>query len=586
MDAINEIKSRLSIEELVSQYVQLKKVGRNYKALCPFHKERTPSFYVSPEKQLAYCFGCHKGGDQFKFIQEIEGLDFKGALNLLAEKTGIELPKRLPEYEKKKSDRDRLITLHEEATEFFIDQLWNSDEGKKVLKYLKKRGVEEETVRSEKLGFAPDSKDALYSYLLKKDFTRDEILNGGLAIARDTEKSECVDRFRMRLIFPIENLSGNVCAFGGRAVRSGDEPKYLNSPETPIYYKSSLMYGLAKARQTIREKGNAIIVEGYMDALALRQAGYKNVVACGGTSLTEDQLAVLKRFTKNAIFAFDRDDAGKLATERAISLAMPQDFFGRVAIWDTNDKDPDECIQKNPKVFAKAIDDAQVASDYLLVYFKEKFDPSSAQGRKQIIESLLPFWGQIISPVELDEWLRKCSSEFNISLQSLYDELKRFQGKQKFLTRAYHPETAQAQVKGFDRYEYLLGLVLTYPETYSIANQFLTPDDFEKNELKNIYRSLASEYNQTLTEEEKEKMKVLSMYIEARNIDAPWEAIELEVLETILYIVKKKFDAQKRTKIARLKTASENEKKEFLQSYQELLEKEEALISKILCRKN
>ncbi|MBI4995064.1 toprim domain-containing protein [Candidatus Peregrinibacteria bacterium] len=475
----------------------------------------------------------------------------------------------------------------EEAEQFFVDQLLNTDEGKKVLKYLKKRGVEEETVKTEHLGFAPDSRESLYSYLLKKDFTRDEILASGLAIARDTEKSQCLDRFRMRLMFPIENLNGNVCAFGGRAVREGDEPKYLNSPETPIYYKSSLMYGLAKARSAIRENKSAIIVEGYMDALALCQAGYKNVAACGGTSLTDDQLAVLKRFTKNVIFAFDRDDAGKLATERAIELAMPQDFFVRVAVWQSNDKDPDECIQKNPKAFASAVEIAPPAADYLLTYFKEKFDAKNSQGKKQIIEAFLPFWNKLISPVELDQWLRSCSENIGISLQSIYDELKRFQGKQKFLKGPSQPQPETAKItKGFDIYEYLLGLLLTYPEAYSIANQFLTPEDFEKNDLQNIYRSLTSEYNQTLTEEEKQKMNVLSIYIEALHADAPWEVIECEVIEMTLGIIKKKFDREKRTLVSRMKDEKELEKKELLESYQKLLGREEELVSKILCLKN
>lgn len=581
MDAINEIKSRLSIEELVGQYVQLKKVGRSFKALCPFHKERTPSFHVSPEKQLAYCFGCHKGGDHFKFIQEIEGLDFRGALNLLAEKAGVELPKKMPEYTQKKSDRDRLIVLHEEATQFFIDQLWNSSEGEKVIKYLKKRGVTEETIKKEKLGFAPDGKDNIYSHLLKKDFTRDEILAGGLAVSRDTEKSDCVDRFRMRLMFPIENLNGNVCAFGGRAVREGDEPKYLNSPETSIYYKSSLMYGLSAARQTVRENKNAIIVEGYMDALALRQAGYKNVVACGGTSLTEDQLIVLKRFTKNILLAFDRDNAGKTATERAIQLAMSQEFSARIVVWKGEYKDPDECIRENPKNFAEGIESASKSPEYLSLYFKEKFGGD----KKQIIESLLPFWNQVINSIELDQWLRQSSADFDISLQSIYDELKRFQGKQKFLkSPAKTNEVNQAKV--FDTYEYLLGLLLTYPEIYNVVNQFLTPEDFGKNELQNIYRSLTSEYNQTLTEDEKEKVNVLGMYIEARDTDANWEVIESEALEITLSILKKKFNTEKRELSSRLKAAKPSEHAELLESYQKLLAKEEELIGRIPCPKN
>ncbi len=209
MDAISEIKARIAIEDLVSQYVQLKKVGRNFKALCPFHKERTPSFYVNPERQLAYCFGCRKGGDHFKFIEEIEGLDFVGALKFLAEKAGVALPKAVPHDKEKKSERDRLIILHEEAARFFEKQLFETPAGKKVLDYLKKRGLKEETIKSARLGFAQDEqKDALYSHLLSAGFKRPEILSAGLVLARDTSQDACVDRIRMRLMIPIQNLAG------------------------------------------------------------------------------------------------------------------------------------------------------------------------------------------------------------------------------------------------------------------------------------------------------------------------------------------------------------------------------------------
>lgn len=587
MDAVSEIKARIAIEDLVSQYVQLKKVGRNFKALCPFHKERTPSFYVNPERQLAYCFGCRKGGDHFKFIEEIEGLDFVGALKFLAEKAGVTLPKAVPQNKEKKSERDRLIVLHEEAARFFEKQLFETPDGKKVLDYLKKRGLKEETVKSARLGFASDEKTgALYSHLLGAGFKRPEILSAGLAVARDTSLDACVDRFRMRLMFPIQNLAGGICAFGGRAIREGDEPKYLNSPETPIFHKSSFLYGLAQGRAEIRRKNSAVIVEGYMDALAAHQAGITNAVACGGTALTEDQLNILKRFAKELIFAFDRDDAGKLATERAIELALSKEFSLRVAVWESKAKDPDECIRKDPKVFFAAAESAAPAMSYLFRHFQESSD-KTVLGKKQVIDKLLPFLSQIKSPVELDGWIKEVSVICGASLSSIYDELKRFQGKQK-MPIAFKSASASSTVdnfssisaKGFKGEEYLLGLLLTYPEAYAVANQIVTPEYFGDIELQNIYRSLTTQYNQTLDDHERERANILAMLSETLHSDMTWEAIESEVKQSAFNLVRQKLDREKRSLVAELRTVSGKDKEKLIEQYQELLAREDSLLGR------
>lgn len=560
----------------------MKKVGRNFKALCPFHKERTPSFYISPERQLAYCFGCKKGGDHFKFIEEIEGLDFRGALKFLAEKTGVQLPQMVPEDKHKKTERDHLIEIHDKATEFFEKQLWETDAGKKALSYLKKRDMKEETIRHARLGFSGEVNDGLYTYLLEKGFTRSEILVSGLAIARDMEQDKCVDRFRNRLMFPIQNLSGDICAFGGRAIKEGDEPKYLNSPETPIFHKSSLLYGLFDARGEIRTTNKAVIVEGYMDAIGAHQAGFKNVVACGGTALTEDQLVLIKRFTKNLILSFDRDNAGKMATDRSIELAFAKEFLVKVAVWDSKAKDPDECIRENPKAFTKALDDAFLASDYLLKNFAESFG-KDGQGKKKTIDALLPFFAKVSSPVELDEWLKQAAVFLDISLTSLYDELKRFQGKQKSV---FSKESAKAPSalpneeelkKKFKTQEYLLGLLLTYPELRSLANQLMRPEDFGDIELQNIYRSLTTEYNQSLDEQEASRANVLAMFVDSLVSDMKWEDMESEVKMTINTLLRQKLDGEKRSMLTRLNQAQGQEKMSLLESYQELISREEKL---------
>lgn len=583
MDSVSEIKARISIEDLVSQYVQLKKAGRHFKALCPFHKERTPSFYVSPERQLAYCFGCHKGGDHFKFIEEIEGLDFRGALQFLAEKAGVKLPQITPDEYRKKTERDRLIESHESAATYFETQLWNTEEGEKVLKYLKKRGLEEKTIKEARLGFAPDKNDELTAFLLKRDFTKNEILASGLAFAREFEREGgLTDRFRMRLIFPIQNLTGQICAFGGRAVREGDEPKYLNSPETSIYHKNSVLYGLSLARHEIRPKGNAIIVEGYMDVLSLHQAGFKNVVASSGTALTENQLSILKRFTKEIVFAFDGDEAGKLATQRAIETAFTQEFLIKVAVWDEKFKDPDECVRKSPKIFQEALDAAKPATLYLIDIFKQTYGTATIDGKKKIINLLLPFWAVVKSPLELDEWLKQITLTLGVSASVLYDELKRFSGKQKVLTQS-RLHSVDENVGVFSVQEYLLGLILTYPETLSIASQYIASKDFDDKQLENIYRSITTQYNQS--PEELQRSEILKMYIEARSSDMQWDVVQKEVLEAVRTLKKQQFDREKRSLVNQMKgvskDASSKEKTRLLESYQELLTKEEQLLSKI-----
>ncbi|MBI2453577.1 DNA primase, partial [Candidatus Peregrinibacteria bacterium] len=435
IDPVAEIKARIAIEDLVAQYVPLKKAGRQMKALCPFHKERTPSFYVSPDRQIAYCFGCRKGGDHFRFIQEIEGLDFRGALELLADRAGIELPKATPQRQamerEKKTERDRLYELHEHAASFFEEQLWKTKEGENMLSYFKKRGLKEKIIRDARLGYAPDEPAALFPFLLAKDFTRSEIAASGLAFSRDTSQGNFIDRFRGRVMFPIENIMGAVCAFGARAVKEGDEPKYLNSPETPIYQKNAILLGFGKARGEIRSRNFAVIVEGYMDALACHQAGFLNVVACSGTALTETQLSMLKRFTKDVVFSFDRDGAGKMATERALEMGFEAELSMKVAVWAGSAKDPDECLREDPKLFEEALQCAKPAFDYLLDYFSEKFDLTSVDGKKKMLFAILPFAARIKGALEIDECLKTLAAKMGTSLTPIYDELKRYQGKQK-----------------------------------------------------------------------------------------------------------------------------------------------------------
>jgi DNA primase len=263
-DPVDEIKSRLSIEELVSSYVQLKKAGRSYKGLCPFHSEKTPSFVVSSEKQICHCFGCNKGGDIFTFIQEVEGISFPEALRLLADRVGVKIEEnKSKSVSVSKKEKDEFYRAHDLAAEFFEKQLLSSRDGEKVLEYLYKRGLTNETIKEFRLGFAPDSYDSLYPFLLKKGINKDILIQSGLVSAKNLSSDDIYDKYRQRLIFPILDNLGKICGFGGRALKKDQMPKYLNSPENIIYNKSKLLYGLYHSQKAIKEFDKILLVEGY-----------------------------------------------------------------------------------------------------------------------------------------------------------------------------------------------------------------------------------------------------------------------------------------------------------------------------------
>jgi len=339
MNHLEEIRAKLSIEDIVGGYLQLKKAGRNLKGLCPFHNDTRPSFMISPEKGIAYCFACNTGGDIFKFIQLIEKVEFPEAVKLLADRAGVRLPQFKPEAHNAKL---RTLKANEEAASFFAQQLKKSKVG---MKYFKERGLNEETIKEFNLGFAADSYHALKDELLKTGFSEKELLNGGLLSQRSIADKSTYDRFRNRYIFPIRDHQGSTVGFGGRIIGEG-EPKYLNSPDTAVYNKSFVLYGLDLAKDAIKQEDFAIFVEGYMDVIAAHQAGTKNTVATSGTALTPLQLKLIKRYTTNIAFAFDQDAAGTQATKRAIELAQEAELSIKVILIPTG-KDPDDCIRES-----------------------------------------------------------------------------------------------------------------------------------------------------------------------------------------------------------------------------------------------
>jgi DNA primase len=402
-DNVSKIKDRLDIVDVISGYLKLSKAGQNYKARCPFHNEKTPSFVVSPERQVWHCFGCSKGGDMFGFVKEIEGVEFIDSLRILASKAGIELSSFDPAV---KDDKARLYEVCESATKFFEKQFLSSA-GKRALEYLKSRGVSDETVKEFRLGFAPNDWNSLGTFLKNCGYSESEITESGLAIKR-TDGSGAYDRFRSRIMFPISDLNGQVVGFTGRIFESYDKEaaKYINTPQTKIYDKSRILYGLNKAKTEIKRADQCVLVEGNMDALMSYQAGIKNVVASSGTALTPNHLTLLHRYTANLGFCFDTDQAGAMATRRGIGLALSQNFNIKVVeINDKECKDPADLVKKNSEAWPETVSQAKPVLDFYFNKAKATFNPDSAESKKTVVSVLSPFLKRLTSQVEKSHWI-------------------------------------------------------------------------------------------------------------------------------------------------------------------------------------
>jgi DNA primase len=412
----DKVKQQADIVRVVGEYVRLKKSGQNFTGLCPFHGEKTPSFAVHPVKQIFHCFGCGKGGDVFSFVMEMEKCQFPEAVRIVAEKCGIAIPRpkeRSPEERKENQQRAALVEMHREAQAFFVKQLESTAEGKAARAYLEDRGLNAEAIARFGIGYAPSGGDALLRYL-KQKYAEKLLVESGL-VSRD-QSGRLFDRFRRRITFAIANESGKVVAFGCRAL-GDDLPKYLNSPETPIYSKSNVLYHMDRAKDAIRRENFAVLVEGYMDAIAVARAGINNVVASCGTSLAEPQIKLLGRFTKRVIVNYDPDAAGQAATERSISLLLEQDFEVRVlALPAIGDKkaDPDLFIkEKGAEAYIKALKESPPYVDYLIARARQ-MDLTTGEGKLRALNFLMPYLQKIPNRLLRSEWATRISQQLRI----------------------------------------------------------------------------------------------------------------------------------------------------------------------------
>ncbi len=468
---IEDIKTQTDIVDLISNYVDIKKTGSNYKALCPFHSERTPSFVVNPEKQIFHCFGCGEGGDIISFIMKQEGLSFIESVHLLAEKAGIKISRDLRSTKESSQKRDALLQIQKNGMHYFIDALKKS---RNARKYLHDRGLSNETIETFSIGFAPDKRDALYRVLKKESFSDTDLVDSG--VVRWSENGY-QDVFRGRIMFPIFNLHGNPIAFGGRIIYQG-MPKYLNSSETLLFKKGETLFGLHLTKKDVMKKGYAIIVEGYFDVIACFQYGVKNVFATLGTSLTENHVRMIKRYTKNILLIFDGDTAGISAAKRSLDTIFRNGLVAKVLLLPEN-SDPDSFLKSHGETeFQKMISKAQDFIDFMLSTGGNNIDTL-----RDIFNTLSHVQDAILKSKLLTELADKAS----VSEAILREEM----GKFKQNKRSLPLEQKKPQIKSAE--EILLGIYLSFPEMAEMINEHLNPGVIDNPLIKKIFDALYSQ---------------------------------------------------------------------------------------------
>lgn len=503
MDQVEEIKNRLDIVEVVREYLpQMKQSGSNWKVLCPFHNEKTPSFMVSKDKQIYHCFGCGEGGDVFEFIKKIENVDFPEALRILAQKTGVVLKRQDPKLLDLKA---RLIDLHQAATKFFMAHLWQTDSGKAALEYLRGRGLKDGTIKDWKIGWAPDSYEALFNHLQKKGFSEYEIKQSGLVGLND--KGKIYDRFRERIMFPLFDNHGQVIGFTGRLLeeKSG-QGKYINSPQTPIYNKSYVLYGLYQAKDAIKNIGQAVLVEGQMDVVTAHQSGFSNVIASSGTALTSAQLDLLKRYTNEIVMAFDSDQAGEKAIVRSTELALRLAFDIKVLLLPAGD-DPDSLIKQRPAIWQDLISRAPDLIQYFFDKVARDYNMDNLSGKKQAAQVILNLISKLPNPIDRDFYVKKLSDSLAISESalrenlSLYSAVSKGPEEQSFLNKA---EISHWQRMSQRLLAWLLGREDFWPR---MVDKIL-PEMLDGPEERELYSKLIVYYTENKSVWEKELLAV------------------------------------------------------------------------------
>lgn len=489
---VEEIKKRIDIVEFIGSYISLKKAGRNFKGNCPFHKEKTPSFVVSPDRQIWHCFGaCHEGGDVIKFYMKIENISFQEALKELAEKAGIQLKAAVFQnsgIEKK----EKLIRLNVLAADYFSYILEKSPYGEKARNYLKARAIDEKLMKTFQLGYAPNSWDSLRNFLKKKKFSDSEMLEAGLLVR--SEKGGIYDRFRGRLMFPLFDVRNTLVGFSGRVIEKEDnqEAKYVNTPETSLYHKRETLFGIQLAKEEIKKTNNVYIVEGEFDMISPYRVGIGNVVAIKGSALTEEQLMFLKRYTSRITLMLDADIAGEDAAKRGIEEAEIQEFEIEVVVIDFA-KDPDEAVQADEVRFKASLKKAMPFYDFLIMAAQKKYPGDDAFSKKKIGEELAGFLSRIRNPIVKSYYIKKLANLLGVSERSVEDLMrKRYKNKKQNLSEQVKKTTSSEKTRETLLQYYVLSVMFQKENPYPTADEIfniVTIDDFLTPSHKDIIQS-------------------------------------------------------------------------------------------------
>ena len=495
-DLIEEVRISNDIVDVVMEYVRLERKGKDYFGLCPFHKEKTPSFSVAPAKQIFYCFGCGTGGNVIQFIMKIENLSYIDSVKFLADRARIQLPDGdSPEEKEKALIRKRLIEINTEAARFFFNML-NSSQGEKARWYLKNRNIHESTIRKFGIGYSSDSWDELFSYLREKGFEEEYILKSGLVLKNKTGKF--YDRFRGRIMFPIFDVRGNVIAFGGRVMDSTN-PKYMNSPETAIYNKRRNLYALNFAKNSGDKR--LIIVEGYMDVISLHQSGIINTVASLGTALTESQGRILKKYAEEVIISYDADASGQSATMRGLDLLSEIGCQVKVLIVPDG-KDPDEFIRKNgTDEFKKLVDSSLSLVEYKIKILKKNIDTNTIDGKIKFLNKTADILSKIDNNVEREMYIKKLAAQYKVSEESILSEVyKRIRKTVRLRTPAVIADGRKKVLRGLKKDEidarlmhderFLLALLCVDNSVYRAVSDKITLDLFSDSRNKEIAQKI------------------------------------------------------------------------------------------------
>lgn len=509
MSDSEEVKAKLDIVEVIREYVPVKAVGANFQAVCPFHNEKTPSFVISPDKQIWHCFGCGRGGDVLSFVMEKENMSFIEALRLLAAKAGVVLQNSNPE---KNSKRSRLLDIMEIAGKYYAHVL-KSPTGTKAREYLLARGLSSETIVDWRLGYSPDSWSSLYDFLrarplIGKKYTDEEIMAAGLIIRKEQSGAgrNYYDRFRDRVMFPIWDVNNNIVAFTARVNPEKEKTekmgKYINSPQTEVYDKSRVLFALNKAKGAIKKLGYAIVVEGQMDAISCHNHGFDNVVASSGTALTTEQITLIKRFTNNLVLSFDMDDAGQMAADRGIKEALAQKMNLKVITLPYG-KDPDECLKNNPDDFKQAILDASPMLQYYFAKVSADLDLKQLDNKLAVRDKMFAMIALVEDKPEQGYWLKKISEELDFSEIDIREEFAKWQAaKRPEVNRGSAAvDKSEPSLKPLVREELLselfLSLIIKFPEFISYSLNSLDPEQVYPDENVRFYKTLIIYYNKS-----------------------------------------------------------------------------------------